>query len=299
MNRKIRITEVGPRDGLQNEKKIIPADIKIQFIKKLMNAGFHSLEVTSFVRPDMIPQLSDALQVSEAFSSEEKKGFSVLVPNKKGYYGALEAGFRNIAVFTAASSEFTKKNINRTVEESLDIIQEVCELAAADSVRVRGYVSTVIDCPYSGRVSPKSVLKVVQRLSDMGAAEISLGDTIGTGTPLQVRELLELILNKFSPDYFAMHFHDTYGMAIANAAESLKYNISHFDSSSGGLGGCPYAKGASGNLATEDLIYFLKGSGYETDSDLLKTVEASSFIEEKLERKLNSKTYQAMISKMK
>lgn len=297
MNKKIRITEVGPRDGLQNEKKIISSDIKIQFIKKLMNAGFHSLEVTSFVRPDMIPQLSDAKEVSDAFTAEEKRNFSVLVPNKKGYYSALESGFRNIAVFTAASSEFTRKNINRTVDESLDIIQEVCDLAVKDNVKVRGYISTVIDCPYSGRVLPEKVLNIVQRLSNMGCSEISLGDTIGTGTPLQVRELLEPILTKFSPDFFAMHFHDTYGMAVANVAESLNYKISHFDSSSGGLGGCPYAKGASGNLATEDLIYFLKVSGYETDSDLLKTAEASSFIEEKLERKLNSKTYQALISK--
>lgn len=297
MSGKIRITEVGPRDGLQNEKKIIASDIKIQFIKKLMNAGFHSLEVTSFVRPDMIPQLSDAKEVSDAFTPEEKMKFSVLVPNKKGFYSALEAGFRNMAVFTAASSEFTKKNINRTVEESLDIIQEVCELASKNSVSVRGYISTVTDCPYSGKISPERVMDVVKRLSDMGVSEISLGDTIGTATPLQVRELLETVLPKFSPDFFAMHFHDTYGMAIANVAESLKYNISHFDSSAGGLGGCPYAKGASGNLATEDLIYFLKGSGCDTDSDLEATVQASSFIEEKLERKLNSKTYQALISK--
>lgn len=295
--RKVRVVEVGPRDGLQNEKQVISSEQKIKFISLLVEAGFPVVEATSFVSPRAIPQLSDASQVMAGLprSASGLTSFAALVPNLKGMERALAAGLRSVAVFTAASEEFTRHNINATIEESLANFRPVVELAKREGVAVRGYISTVFGCPYSGHVDPEQVLRVAQALLEMGIEELSLGDTIGVATPNQVVEVLNLLLTtgKIPVEQLAVHFHDTRGTALANVLTSLQMGISIVDAAAGGLGGCPYAPGAAGNLATEDLLYMLHGMGIETGVDLEKLVEATSYIAPLLGHQPTSKYYQA------
>ncbi|EMJ95716.1 hydroxymethylglutaryl-CoA lyase [Leptospira alstonii] len=289
----VKITEVGPRDGLQNEKRPVSTEIKAEYIRRLVLSGLKYIEATSFVKKESIPQLADAAELSAILDLNGSVHYSALTPNIKGYEFAKNAGYKEVAVFTAASESFTKKNINRTIAESIDGFKEIFQLSKSDGIRVRGYVSTVIDCPYEGKIDPKKVLEVSKILLDLGAYEISLGETIGTGVPAEVERLLEHLLKEIPANRLAGHFHDTYGMAIANVEKAFSMGIRSFDSSSGGLGGCPYAKGAAGNLATEDLVYFLEKSGVPTGIDPALLWEASAFMENALSRELQSRTYQA------
>ncbi len=291
----VKVFEVGPRDGLQNEKTFIPTPIKTEFIQLLGRANLSHIEVTSFVKESAIPQLADSREVSKILLNKNSSiSYSCLTPNLVGYRQAMEANFKEVAVFTAASESFTQKNINKTIDESFKAFNEIFQESKKNHIQVRGYISCVIACPYEGWIAPEKVLTIVNRLVDNGAYEISLGETIGKATPERVDQLLSLILKYHPTNLFAGHFHDTYGMAIANVQKCLEFGIRSFDSSAGGLGGCPYAKGASGNLATEDLVYLLEESGYKTSIDLEKLVQASVFIESYLGRKLTSKTFQAI-----
>ncbi|MCB1214798.1 MAG: hydroxymethylglutaryl-CoA lyase [Deltaproteobacteria bacterium] len=293
--KKIKITEVGPRDGLQNEPENIPTNIKLDFIKGLEAAGLKQIETTSFVSPKWVPQMADSQEV--ALGTPPKKGmrYIALTPNEKGLDLALSCGLEAIAIFTAASDTFNLKNTNINVEDSLKRFEPLIKRALDLGLWVRGYVSTVIACPYEGQIKPEKVLEVSQRLFDLGIKELSLGDTIGVGTPKQVEALLELILKKIDPNKLAMHFHDTRGTALANVYQSLQMGVSHFDASAGGLGGCPYAKGASGNLATEDLVYFLDQMGLESGVNLEKLAKASAKIAKLLHRPLPSKVWRTLI----
>ncbi len=294
----VRVVEVGPRDGLQNEKVQIPTAQKIRFIQLLTEAGFPVIEATSFVSPRAIPQLSDASEVMQALPqhASSQTSYSVLVPNLKGMERALASGVRSVAVFTAASESFTRHNINATIAESLANFRPVVELAQQAEIPVRGYISTVFCCPYEGRVDPQQVLRVAQALLAMGISELSLGDTIGVATPGQVVEVLDLLTNTggIPIEQLAVHFHDTRGTALANVLTALQLGVSIVDSSAGGLGGCPYAPGAAGNLATEDLLYMLHGLGISTGIDLAKVVAATSFLAPYLSHLPTSKYYQAV-----
>ena len=294
----VRIVEVGPRDGLQNEKVIIPTEQKIHFITMLAEAGLPVVEATSFVSPRAIPQLSDAGAVMAGLKDLPSTKYSVLVPNLKGMEHALNAGVRSIAVFTAASESFTRHNINATIAESLANFRPVVALAQRERIAVRGYISTVFGCPYEGSVDPEKVLTVAQALLEMGIDELSLGDTIGVATPDQVVEVVSLLLEKgtIPIERLAVHFHDTRGTALANILMSLQLGISIVDASAGGLGGCPYAPGAAGNLATEDLLYMLHGMGIKTGVNLEKVVAATRFIAPLLGHAPTSKYYQAEAS---
>ena len=291
----VRIVEVGPRDGLQNEKALIPTEQKIEFIQMFAEAGFAVVEATSFVSPRAIPQLSDASDVMAGLTRLPKTSYPVLVPNMKGMERALAAGVRTIAVFTAASESFTRHNINATIAESLANFRPVVALAQHEGVPVRGYISTVFGCPYEGKVEPRQVLNVAQALLEMGIDELSLGDTIGVATPNQVVDVIShLVTDGAIPiEQLAVHFHDTRGTALANVLIALQLGISIVDSSAGGLGGCPYAPGAAGNLATEDLLYMLNGMGIHTGVDLDKVVAATRFIAPLLGHTPTSKYYQA------
>jgi hydroxymethylglutaryl-CoA lyase len=295
--KKVKITEVGPRDGLQNEKAILPTQAKLKFIQYLNDAGIQNIEVTSFVRPDRIPALADAEELSRIISVSNHDQYSCLVPNLKGYEKARNAGYKEVAIFGAASETFSQKNINKTIHESIQSFREIADSAKKDNIKLRGYISTVVACPYEGKINPNQVLHIVEHLADLGVYEISLGETIGVGVPSEIAQLLEVLLNKFSTSFFAGHFHDTHGMAIANVQKALEMGLRSFDSSAGGLGGCPYAPGAAGNLATEDLVYLLQRSGYETNINLKALVKASEYMSKQLSRTPNSKTYLAEISK--
>src|SRR6266516_990813 len=291
----VRIVEVGPRDGLQNEKALIPTEQKIEFIQMLAEAGFAVVEATSFVSPRAIPQLSDASDVMAGLTRLPKTSYPVLVHNMKGMERALAAGVRTIAVFTAASESFTRHNINATIAESLANFRPVVALAQQEGVAVRGYISTVFGCPYEGAVAPHQVLSVAQALLETGIGELSLGDTIGVATPNQIVDVLGLLLSEgaIPVERLAVHFHDTRGTALANVLIALQMGISIVDSSAGGLGGCPYAPGAAGNLATEDLLYMLHGMGIHTGVNLEKVVAATRFIAPLLGHTPTSKYYQA------
>ena len=294
----VRVVEVGPRDGLQNEKALIPTPQKIQFIHMLADAGLPVVEATSFVSPRAIPQLSDASEVMLGLTRRPSTSYPVLVPNVRGMERALAAGVRAIAVFTAASESFTRHNINTTIDESLANFRPVVALARQNGVAVRGYISTVFGCPYEGKVEVAQVRYVAQALLEMGVDELSLGDTIGVATPNQVVDVIDLLVNDGSIpiSQLAVHFHDTRGTALANVLVALQLGISIVDSSAGGLGGCPYAPGAAGNLATEDLLYMLHGMGIQTGVDLDKVVAASRFIAPLLGHPPTSKYYQAAVS---
>ncbi len=291
----VRVVEVGPRDGLQNEKVLIPTEQKIQFINMLAEAGLPVVEATSFVSPRAIPQLSDASAVMAGLTRFSTTEYPVLVPNLKGMERALAAGVRSVAVFTAASESFTRHNINATIAESLANFRPVVALAQQEGVPVRGYISTVFGCPYEGAVAPQQVLTVAQALIEMDIGELSLGDTIGVATPNQVIDVLGLLMEEgaIPVERLAVHFHDTRGTALANVLMALQLGISIVDSSAGGLGGCPYAPGAAGNLATEDLLYMLHGMGIHTGVNLEKVVAATRFIAPLLGHAPTSKYYQA------
>ena len=292
-----RIVDVGPRDGLQNEKQIVPAAIKIELIERLADAGLPSVEATSFVSPKWVPQMADASEVLRGIRRKDGVAYPVLTPNLKGFDGAVEAGAKEVAIFAAASEAFSQKNINCSVAESIKRFEPVVAAAQAMEMKVRGYVSCVVGCPYEGDVAPLKVAEVARALKDLGCYEVSLGDTIGVGTPGSVMRMLEAVGRDVPVKRIAGHFHDTYGMAIANIYAALQFGINVFDSSVAGLGGCPYAKGASGNVATEDVVYLLNGLGIQTGIDLDKVVAAGEFIAAHLGRPPSSKVTQALIAK--
>jgi hydroxymethylglutaryl-CoA lyase len=278
MPSRVRLVEVGPRDGLQNEPAMVPADVKVALIERLADAGLPAVEATSFVSPRWVPQMADAAEVMARLLRKPGVDYPVLVPNLKGLEGALAAGAREVAVFGAASESFSRRNINCGIDESLDRFAPVCEKALAAGLRVRGYVSVVLGCPYEGEVAPKAVAHVSRRLHEMGCYEISLGDTIGVGTPLKTQRMIEAVARHVPVDRLGGHYHDTYGQALANILASLQLGVATFDCSVSGLGGCPYAPGATGNVATEDVLYMLHGMGIETGVDLEAVVEAGRFI---------------------
>lgn len=271
----VDIVEVGPRDGLQNEKALVPTPVKIEFIRALADAGFPEIEVTSFVSPKWVPQLADAAEVLAGLDRRPGVAYSALVPNDRGMEKALAAGVERVAIFTAASESFNRKNINASIDESFERFAPIMAMAAAAGVSVRGYVSTAFVCPYEGPVDPGRAADVILRLLALGVDEVSVGDTIGAAVPLQVNRLLDRLAGRAPVDRLAMHFHDTRGTALANVLASLQRGITIFDASAGGLGGCPYAPGATGNLATEDLVYFLGGMGIDGGVDLERVGAAS------------------------
>ncbi|MGL5743076.1 MAG: hydroxymethylglutaryl-CoA lyase [Legionella sp.] len=292
----VTIIEVGPRDGLQNESSFVSSKHKIELINLLSESGLRYIEVTSFVSAKAIPQLADHDEVFRAINKIPSIHYSALVPNEQGMLKALESGVKEIAVFTAASEQFTQRNINCTIDESIARFKQVLAIAKENQIRVRGYVSCVLGCPYEGTIPPKQVVEVTQKLLDLGVDEISLGDTIGVGTPQQTHLLLEQVLQLVPLNQLAMHFHDTYGQAIANIYTSLQHGVHRFDSSVAGLGGCPYALGASGNVATEDVLYLMHGLGIDTGVDLFKIVAAGDMICKILGRKNPSKVANAMLA---
>ncbi|XP_051501970.1 hydroxymethylglutaryl-CoA lyase, mitochondrial [Myxocyprinus asiaticus] len=290
---RVKIVEVGPRDGLQNEKIIVPTEVKICLIDMLSEAGLPVIEATSFVSPKWVPQMADQEEVMRGLRKKPGVNYPVLTPNLKGFQAAMEAGAKEVAIFGAASELFSKKNINCSVEESLARFEEVMKAAKQEGVPVRGYVSCVLGCPYEGKVSPNKVAEVAKRLYSMGCYEISLGDTIGVGTPGGMTELLNAVKKEVPVEALAVHCHDTYGQALANILVALQNGISVVDSSVAGLGGCPYAQGASGNVATEDVVYMLHGLGIHTGVELPKLLDAGSYICHSLNRRTNSKVAQA------
>lgn len=294
--RRVRIVEVGPRDGLQNEPDKVPTVDKIAYIDLLTQAGLRDIEVTSFVRPSRIPQLADAADVFAGILHRDGVRYSALVPNRKGLENAQAAGVRSIAVFTGASESFTRRNINMTIAESLDRFGEVTRQALAAGMEVRGYISVCFGCPYEGSVDPARVVQIAEALIALGCYEVSIGDTIGVARPGQVEELVGRLADAMPLDRVALHLHDTRGTALANVLTGVLLGVTSFDAAAGGLGGCPYAPGASGNLATEDLVYMLHGMGIDTGVDLEALVEASRFMSEVLHRTLPSKLFRASIA---
>ncbi|KAI3692656.1 hypothetical protein L6452_32477 [Arctium lappa] len=289
MPKYVKIVEVGPRDGLQNEKNIVPTSVKIELIHRLLSAGLSVVEATSFVSPKWVPQLADAKEVVEAVKNLEAGRLPVLTPNLKGFEAAVAAGAKEIAVFASASESFSKANINCTIEQSLARYRDVIHASTKLSIPVRGYVSCVIGCPVEGAISPSKVAYVAKQLHDMGCWEISLGDTTGIGTPGTVIPMLEAVMEVVPVEKLAVHFHDTYGQSLPNILVSLQMGISVVDASVAGLGGCPYAKGASGNVATEDVVYMLNGLGIKTNIDLQKLLQTGDFICKYLGRPSGSK----------
>jgi hydroxymethylglutaryl-CoA lyase len=294
---RVTIYEVGPRDGLQNEARQVPTPEKIRFIDALVEAGLHNIEITSFVSPKWIPQLADAAEVARGVRRPATVRMSALVPNRRGLDNALAAGMKEIAVFLSASETHNKKNVNKSIAETLVAFEDVVAPALAAGVPVRAYVSTVFGCPYEGDVDPRAVLQLSARLLDMGVYQISLGDTIGVANPKQVEEVVSQILANHAADRIAVHFHDTQGTALANCLVSIILGIRTIDASAGGLGGCPYAPGAAGNLATEDLVAMLHSMGIETGVDLDRLVEASRLASSFVGHDLPSKYLKAHLGK--
>jgi hydroxymethylglutaryl-CoA lyase len=292
----VRIVEVGPRDGLQNEKTLLPAALKIELIQRLADSGLATVEATSFVSPQWVPQLADAAEVYAGIEKRPGVRYPVLVPNMKGYERARAVGVQEIAVFGAASEAFSKKNINASIEESLDRFAPVIEAARADGVAVRGYVSTVLGCPYQGEVPVADVVRVASRLHALGCYEISLGDTIGVGTPHKARAMLEAVAAEVPMQALAVHFHDTYGQAIANISACLEAGVRVVDAAVSGAGGCPYAKGASGNVASEDVLYLLDGLGFAHGVDALKLASTGQWLADQLGRRNGSKAGCALLA---
>jgi len=301
----VRIIEVGPRDGLQNIKEPIETRHKVAYIEMLAEAGCRDIEITAFVHPKLIPQLSDSSEVCHLLSRKQAESqrspdyfgdvnYSVLVPNIKGLERAIECGIKEVAVFTAASETFNQKNTNTSIDGSIERFREVIASARANGIKVRGYISTAFYCPFEGRISPDKVVEVTAKLFDLGIYEISLGDTIGAAVPTDVEKLLEKVLARFKANTIALHMHDTRGTALANVVQGLRMGISIFDASAGGLGGCPFAPGAAGNLATEDLVYTLDKMDIKTGIDLEKLTRASRFMENILGRQLPSRYLSAL-----
>jgi isopropylmalate/homocitrate/citramalate synthase len=295
--KRVRIVEVGPRDGLQNEPQSVPTAVKVELIQRLADAGLPAVEATAFVSPKWIPQMADHSEVLKTLRRKPGVSYPVLVPNMKGFEAAAAAGAEEIAVFGAASETFSRKNINASIAESLERFAPVAEAARAKGIRVRGYISCAVGCPYEGEVKPQAVAEVAKRLDAMGCYELSLGDTIGVGTPGKVQRMIETVARAVPVERLAVHLHDTYGQALANLYAALELGVATADSSVAGLGGCPYAKGASGNVATEDVVYMLDGLGIETGVDLGRVYEAGRFICDALGREPASRVAKALASK--
>jgi hydroxymethylglutaryl-CoA lyase len=293
----VTIVEVGPRDGLQNEDEVVPTEVKVGFIERLARTGLPVVEATSFVHPKWVPQLADAAEVMAAIDRSEGVRYPVLVPNEQGLDRALEAGVEEIAVFTAASEAFARANLNRSIAESLEMFDPVIRRATEAGVRVRGYVSTVLGCPYQGAVPHEDVLRVTAGLLELGVSEVSLGDTIGVGTPGGTQDLLDRLRDEVEVAALAVHMHDTFGQGLVNTLAALACGVTVADTSAGGLGGCPFAPGARGNLATEDLVYALEGSGVRTGVDLDALVDVTAWMSGQLGRPPASRTAQAVLSK--
>lgn len=291
---RVTIVEVGPRDGLQNETTHLPTAIKLALIDQLAAAGLKVIEATAFVSPAWVPQMADHAILMQQLVRREGVRYPVLVPNLKGYLAARDAGAQEIAIFAAASEAFSQKNTHCSRDESLHRFAQVAEQALADGIAMRGYISCVLGCPYQGAVPPEDVARMARSLRALGCHEISLGDTIGVGTPVRVRQMLEAVATEVPVEQLAVHFHDTWGMAVANVVEALHVGVATVDSAVAGLGGCPYARGASGNLATEDLLYLLNGLGIETGVDIGAVAAAGRFISGQLGRKLESKAARAL-----
>ena len=294
---RVRIVEVGPRDGLQNESAMVPTEVKVGLIDRLTDAGLPAIEATSFVSPKWVPQMADAAAVMAAIRRRPGVAYPVLTPNMEGFDAARAARCDEVAVFVAASETFSRKNVNCSIAESLDRVRPVAEAAAAHAMRVRGYISCVLGCPYDGVVAPERVRDIAGALLAMGCYEISLGDTIGTGTPGKTRKLLATVAEAVPIARQAGHFHDTYGQALANVYAALEMGVATFDSSVSGLGGCPYAKGATGNVATEDLLYLLQGLGLETGVDMTRLRIAGGYISDFLGRSPASRVARALDAK--
>nr|XP_056712470.1 3-hydroxymethyl-3-methylglutaryl-CoA lyase, cytoplasmic isoform X1 [Euleptes europaea] len=292
----VKIVEVGPRDGLQNEKAIVSTDVKIELIDRLSKSGLPVIEVTSFVSSKWVPQMADHTEVMRGIECYPGVRYPVLTPNLQGFHSAIAAGATEVSVFGAASESFSKMNINCTIEQSMDKFEDVVKSARSMDIPVRGYVSCALGCPYEGNIAPAKVAEVSKRLYSMGCYEISLGDTIGVGTPGSMKRMLDSVVIEIPVNAIAVHCHDTYGQALANILTAMQMGVSVVDSAVAGLGGCPYAKGATGNVATEDVIYMLNGLGINTGVNLNKVMEAGNFICTALNKKTNSKVVQASFS---
>ncbi|AQA20044.1 hydroxymethylglutaryl-CoA lyase [Halioglobus japonicus] len=295
MPERVTLVEVGPRDGLQNEAGTIPLETKLTLLDDLAEAGLQALEAGSFVNPKWVPQMADSEQVFAGLQRRSGVRYTALTPNLQGFERALAAGADEVAVFAAASESFSRKNINCSISESLQRFEDVTAAAQTHKIPVRGYVSCVLGCPYEGKIAPEAVEGVTGTLLDMGCYEVSLGDTIGTGTAGSMSRLLDVLLAEFQADQLAVHCHDTYGQALANILAALLYGIATVDASVAGLGGCPYAKGASGNVATEDVVYMLDGLGIETGVDLEKLIAAGNRISAALGRETGSRAARALV----
>ena len=296
---KVRIVEVGPRDGLQNEKQEVPTDVKLELIERLADAGLPAVEATAFVSPKWIPQMADHTEVLERIRRKPGVDYPVLTPNLKGFEAARAAGATEVAIFGAASEAFSRKNINCSIAESLERFRPVADAARAANIKVRGYISCVVGCPYEGDIAPQKVAEVAGALFDMGCYEISLGDTIGVGTPARTQAMIEACAKRVPVGRLAGHYHDTYGQALANIYASLEMGVATFDSSVAGLGGCPYAAGASGNVATEDVVYMLDGLGVQTGVDLDRVVSIGQWICGVLGKEPATKAGRAIAAKKK
>ena len=294
---KVRLVEVGPRDGLQNEQAMVPTDVKVALVDLLTDAGYAAIEATSFVSPKWVPQMADAAEVMARMRRKPGVRYPVLTPNMKGFAAALAANVDEVAVFVAASETFSQKNINCGIAESLDRAHPIFAAAKTNAVRVRGYISCVLGCPYEGKVDPRRVADVAETLYRMGAYEVSLGDTIGTGTAGETTELLKACVVKLPVTTLAGHFHDTYGQALTNVYAALELGVATFDCSVAGLGGCPYAKGATGNVASEDVLYLLQGLGIETGVDMTGLRRAGQYISDFLQRPPVSRVARALNAK--
>jgi hydroxymethylglutaryl-CoA lyase len=290
----VKLVEVGPRDGLQNESKTVSTEIKVELINRLSRTGLRVIEAGSFVSPKWVPQMADTAAVLAEINRAENASYPVLVPNMRGLHDARAARAKEIAVFAAASETFSRKNINASIDESLARYQEVCDAARAHEMKVRGYISCVIWCPYEGAIKPEAVLHVAERLLSMGCYEVSLGETIGKATPGEVQRLIATLVERIPRDMLAVHFHDTYGQALANVFAALQLGIVTVDSSVAGLGGCPYAPGATGNVATEDVLYMLDGLSIHTGVDLAAVVETGRWISDHLGRPPASRANRAL-----
>ena len=293
----VKIVEVGPRDGLQNEKQVVPTEIKIELIERLADAGLRVIEATSFVSPKWVPQMGDNTAVLRGIKRHASTVYPVLTPNLQGFDAAVEAGATEVAIFGAASESFSRKNINCSIAESLNRARPIFEAAASRAVRVRGYISCVLGCPYEGNVDPRRVADIAHTLFSMGAYEVSLGDTIGTGTAGKTATLLKACAERVPVAALAGHFHDTYGQALTNVYASLEVGVATFDCSVAGLGGCPYAKGATGNVASEDVLYLLQGLGIDTGVDMTGLRRAGQYISDFLQRQPVSRVARALNAK--
>jgi hydroxymethylglutaryl-CoA lyase len=295
--RQVTLVEVGPRDGLQNEQQAVPAAIKIELVHRLQAAGLREIEVTSFVSPKWVPQMADNAEVMAGITRQPGVRYSVLTPNLKGFEAALMTGPDEIVVFGAASEAFSQKNINCSIEESIERFAPVAAAAREAGISVRGAISCAVGCPYEGEIAPERVALVARLMKEIGVQHVGVADTIGVGTPRKVQAALEAALQHYPLHEVSGHFHDTYGQALANVYASLELGVSSFDTSVSGLGGCPYAKGATGNVATEDVVYLLQGLGIETGVDLDTLIDAGSFIRDALGQPSGSRVARALLSK--